>query len=85
MKFSVNARLVAEDRQDKNDGWGPLCARCYENFRFAETFAIPRIPFAKGGTQKADNCVILCNKCYLEIREDHPEIVPYSELPCFKV
>ena len=48
MKFSVNARLVAEDRQDKNDGWGPWCARCCENFGFAETFAIPRIPFAKG-------------------------------------
>jgi len=85
VKFSINARIVAEDRQDKNDGWGPWCARCCQNIGLAETFAIPRIPFAKGGTRKADNCVILCNKCYLEIGEDHPEIIPYSELPCFKV
>ena len=85
MKFSINARIVAEDRQDRNDGWGPWCAKCCENIGLAESYVIPRIPIAKGGSLKADNCVILCEKCYGEIGEHHTETIPYRELQCFEI
>ena len=84
MNFSIGARTNAEVRQDKNDGFGVWCAKCCKNIRLAE-YAIPRIPIAKGGTLKAENCVILCEECYLRIGEHHPEEIPYSELPCFRV
>lgn len=85
MKFSIGTIEVAEDRQDKNDGFGTWCAKCCKNLGLVDGYPIPRIPISAGGTLKADNCVILCEKCYIEIGEDHADTIPYSELPCFKV
>ena len=85
MLFSLGARTKAKIRQDKKDGWGVWCAKCCKNIGLAESHAIPRIPIAKGGTLKAENCVILCEECYHKTGENHPEEIPYSELPCFKV
>lgn len=85
MGFSSGAIRKAEDRQDKYDGLGTWCARCCENIGLAKSCVIPRIPIDKGGPKKAENCVVLCHKCYSEIGEAHPSTIPYSELPCFKV
>jgi hypothetical protein len=27
----------------------------------------------------------LCEKCFIEIGENHTDIIPKSELPCFKL
>ena len=86
MSFHINARFAAEGRQSKNDGLGPRCAKCYKPMIALEPDAVPRVPFAKGGSKKADNCVLLCDKCYLEVGgENHPDVIPHSELPYFRV
>lgn len=85
MQFSLGAKEVALDRQDRNDGLGSYCAKCCDNLGLFDGYAIPRIPITKGGTMKGDNCVILCEKCFLEIGENHTGTIPYSELPCFNV
>ena len=64
------------------------CARCREyTDPFAtegkDWFAIPRIHIEKGG-KEADNCVIVCARCYIEIGQDGIKTIPYNELPYFK-
>ena len=90
MQFSTVTTEKAILRQDRNDGWGCICARCGENIGLKALseegvwwFAIPRIPFAKGGGKTKDNCVILCDKCYPVIGQNNTEVITYSELPYF--
>jgi len=85
MTFSGMTPYNASLRQDKFDGKGTWCARCCENIGLANEYAIPRIPIAQGGKKNIDNCVILCEKCFQEIGFDHPDVIPYTDLPCFKV
>jgi hypothetical protein len=68
-----------------------MCARCGEYLflkivlpqRFG-WHAIPRIPIEQGGSRKAENCVIVCPKCYDEIGQDNTKVIPYSALPHFE-
>lgn len=88
MKFHANAINKAQWRQYDGRGMGFPCARCGEyTDPFAKEgkdwFAIPRVPVEKGG-KKADNCVIVCPKCYIIIGQDGTKIIPLSELPYFK-
>lgn len=46
-------------------------------------FAIPRIPIEKGG-KTAENCVIVCPKCYSSIGQDGTKTIPYSNLPHYR-
>ena len=86
MGFTPRTIAVATDRQCKLDGMGFWCAKCCENIGpFIPYYAIPRIPIAKGGRWKINNCVIVCEKCFKEIEFDHTETIPYEELPCFEV
>ena len=88
MKFHDNAVMKASMRQYDGQGMGIPCARCKTWLdtipKEGESwYAIPRIPIKKGG-KKADNCVIVCPKCYFEIGQDGTKTIPYSELPYFK-
>ncbi len=83
MGFSYWANNKAGHRQDRKDGRGTLCAKCCIDI--IVPYAIPRVPIDKGGDWKTENCVVLCYKCYLEIGDNHPEVIPHSELPCFKI
>ena len=85
MAFTWRTTYSAGLRQDRKDGWGTWCARCCRNIGLAKEYAVPRIPIAQGGNWKIENCVILCEECFLEVGFDHLEEIPYSELPCFKV
>ena len=84
MEFSYWAIKKARPRQYRGDGRGIVCARCGEHIRSSEEHTIPRIPIEQGG-KKASNCVIVCPKCYLEIKQDGTKIIPFSELPFFEV
>jgi len=85
MAFAGRTIYSAGFRQDKKDGYGTWCAMCCINVGLAREYPIPRIPIAKGGDWSANNCVILCEKCFAKIGFDHIDEIPYSELPCFKV
>jgi len=87
MIFTPRTELVAEQRQDRHDGYGPVCARCGRYTFFEGTNATPRIPIGQGqeGTRKAENCVILCTDCLYAIGQDRTKPIPYSELPFYKV
>ena len=85
MRFHRNAKDRAFIRQFDGRMMGGTCARCgeYIDRRTAIEvegwYTIPRIPIKQGG-KKGDNCVIVCQKCYREIRQDGTKIIPYSEL-----
>ena len=86
MPFTWRTVYSAGLRQDKRDGLGTCCARCCENIGLAKEYPIPRIPIGQGGRRDTDNCVILCAKCIDEVGGlDHPDEIPYSGLPCFRV
>jgi len=84
MGFNPWTIQKAEDRQDRGDGKGPLCAKCCKG-TWLNSYPIPRIPITKAGTWKVENCIILCKKCYLEIGENHTEEIPLDGLRCFTV
>ena len=83
--FSNWAIKKAEIRQDKKDGLGVWCAMCKTNIGLAKEHAIPRVPIAKNGTYKHDNCIIVCEKCFDETGANHAEEIPYSKLPYYRV
>ena len=85
-QFDSNAVTKAQMRQfDKR--MGIPCARCKKYIWVSSKegegwYAIPRIPFEKGG-KGPNNCVIVCPKCYLELKLDGTKTIPYRELPYF--
>jgi len=85
MTFTYRTVKSASNRQDRLDGRGTVCARCGEYTFFAGSHVIPRIPIKQGGSRKAENCVIFCDKCYFEIGQDNTKEIPYSELQFYKV
>ena len=85
MRFNSRTELVAEQRQDRHDGYGPVCAICGRYTFFGGTNAVPRIPIEQGGTRKAENCIILCTNCFRAIDQDRVKPIPYSDLPFYKV
>lgn len=85
MAFTPRTIYAASFRQDKKDGLGRWCAICCKNIGLAEECAIPRIPIAKGGNWKTENCVILCRKCFDKVGFAHTKEIPYSKLPCYRM
>lgn len=87
MRFSEVTKSVAFSRQCRRDGQGrgAFCAKCCNEVGLTfDPYHVPRIPIAKGGRWTKDNCIVLCEKCFSEIGFDHPEIISWSELPCYR-
>jgi hypothetical protein len=87
--FHPFAKEKAQLRQDRNDGNGFVCAKCgcyLSPFGHDGDlwYAIPRIPIHNGG-KKSDNCVIVCPKCFSELKQDGTKFISYKSLPYFKV
>lgn len=85
MSFSIGAIMKASMRQYDDQGMGTPCARCGEYLDMTAPqgqawFAIPRMPIKKGG-KKAENCIIICPKCFTLIGQDGTKTIPYSALP----
>jgi len=85
MRFSAGAISKASFRQYDDKGMGTPCAKCGEYLDMLGAqdqvwFAIPRVPVEKGG-KKAENCIIVCPKCFSSIGQDETKTIPYSHLP----
>jgi len=88
MRFSSAAISKASFRQYDNQDMGTPCAKCGKHLDMLAIqkqswFAIPRIPVEKGG-KTAENCVIVCPKCYSSIGQDGTKTIPFSDLPHYR-
>jgi len=88
MRFSDGAISKASFRQYDDEGMGTPCAKCGEYLDMLAPqgqgwFAIPRIPVEKGG-KKAENCIIVCPKCFSLIGQDGTKTIPYGALPHYR-
>ena len=91
MKFNNRTISRTLDRQCRRNGKGALCAMRGEDIWSIKTFMnenivggwypVPRNP---KGSNTINNCVILCPKCYSEVKEQGFKEIPYSKLPYFK-
>lgn len=88
MRFSSGAISKASFRQYDGQGMGTPCAKCGEYLDMLAPqeqswFAIPRMPVEKGG-KTADNCIVVCPKCFDLIGQDGTKTIPYGELPHYR-
>lgn len=95
-KFMWRVAARAWDRQSKRDPVGGAFARCamcgerlislFDNRGVkGGWYTVPRVPIAKGGNKRIENCVALCPKCFRQVKQAGDRVIPYSELPCFEV
>jgi len=88
MRFSAGAISKASFRQYDDQGMGTPCAKCGKYLNMFTTqergwFAIPRMPVEEGG-KKAENCIIVCPKCFSSIGQDGTKTIPYGDLPHYR-
>jgi len=94
-RFLWRVAARAWDRQSKKDSIGDTFARCamcgeclISLFEDKDVrggwYAVPRVPIAKGGNKRIENCVALCPKCFKKVKQAGDRIIPYSELPYFE-
>jgi len=79
-------------RQYDGQGLGDVCAKCggyinpLEDIPIAiqgrDYEAIPIVPIEEGG-KSADNCAVVCPKCFKKVGQDGTKEIPFSELPYF--
>jgi hypothetical protein len=68
----------------------PICARCGEllnicHFEEREDGLYPTWRKSKkdGGRDTNENCIILCKKCYFELRQNSFQEIPMKDLPFY--
>lgn len=80
-------------RQGGTSNDDALCARCGEplDARYFKQYAkggwYPtwRVSKQDGGNRKSENCVCLCPKCYVELRQNSSQTIPMKYLPYYAV
>jgi len=82
MSFKEQAIYNARFRQTRlHSHEGSDCACCGKNLFPSRGKPIPIVPQDKGGNWKADNCAIVCSKCFDELGGfEHPNLIPLSKL-----
>jgi hypothetical protein len=80
MLFSPRVELIAMERQSWMDGYGSWCAMCGAGLWDFTEQSFPRVPISKGGNKKADNCVIVCRKCFSKLVNPGKEIIPWEAI-----
>jgi hypothetical protein len=84
MAFPVKVKRLALLRQSKQDGYGSWCAGCGVSLYKKKENPVPRIPFSEGGRKNANNCVIFCPDCYLNMKKSGEEEMPSGTIPYYK-
>lgn len=87
MIWNDNIIKVVNARQYDGKGMGLSCAKCGRHTTdsdFGNMSYISRIPITQGG-KVADNCMMVCSKCFDELGQDGTKTIPVNDLQFFDV
>ncbi len=83
MIFSPRVELIAGDRQSQMDGYGSWCAMCGKGLWYIFPKSVPILPISKGGNKKAENSILICDKCFSELDSPGKTEIPMKDIPYY--